>query len=107
LLLDRFDKEDVLIVKKNIAEVIGSLSSILIPNKEWSELMIYIFNKTNSEVLVDKQLGMLLLSVIIEYFGPDEIENYYGQLNPTIESYLRADEPHLKKLSVTTVNKLA
>jgi hypothetical protein len=50
---------------------------------------------------------MLLLSVIIEYFGPDEIETYYGQLNPTIESYLRADEPGLKKLSVTTVNKLA
>ena len=69
--------------------------------------MVYIFTKTNSETLVDKQLGMLLLSVIIEYFGPDEIENYYGKLNPTIENYLRADEPGLKKLSVTTVNKLA
>lgn len=50
---------------------------------------------------------MLLLSVIIEYFGAEEIEQYYASLNPTIESYLKADEPGLKKLSVTTVNKLA
>ena len=50
---------------------------------------------------------MLLLSVIIEYFGAEEIEQYYASLNPTIENYLRADEPGLKKLSVATVNKLA
>ena len=35
LLLDRFVQEPVTIVKKNIAEVIGKLGMLLIPNKEW------------------------------------------------------------------------
>lgn len=38
LLLQRFVDEPVAIVKKSIADVIGSLSKILIPNKEWNEL---------------------------------------------------------------------
>ena len=50
---------------------------------------------------------MLLLSVIIEYFTHDEIKNYYGQLNPVIESYLQSNEPSLKRLSIETVNKLS
>jgi hypothetical protein len=73
-LLDRFINEPALIIKKSIAEVIGALSSILIPNKEWNELFLFIKTKTDSGELIDKQLGMLLLSVIIEYFGAEEIE---------------------------------
>lgn len=46
--------EPVLIVKKNIAEVIGALSSILIPNKEWNELFLFIKTKTDSAELIDK-----------------------------------------------------
>jgi len=38
LLLQRFVEEPVTIVKKNIADVVGALSIILIPNKEWPEL---------------------------------------------------------------------
>lgn len=38
LLLTRFVDEPAPIVKKNIADVIGSLGKILIPNKEWNEL---------------------------------------------------------------------
>ena len=38
LLLERFVAEPTSIVKKNIADVIGSLAMILIPNKEWNEL---------------------------------------------------------------------
>ena len=38
LLLERFQKEPVTLVKKNIADVIGSLGRIVIPNKEWPEL---------------------------------------------------------------------
>lgn len=38
LLLQRFKDEPVTLVKKNIAEVIGALGSLLIPNKEWTEL---------------------------------------------------------------------
>ena len=38
LLLQRFVEEPVPILKKNIADVIGSLGKILIPNKEWNEL---------------------------------------------------------------------
>ena len=38
LLLERFMAEPVSLVKKNLADVIGSLAMLLIPNKEWNEL---------------------------------------------------------------------
>jgi hypothetical protein len=38
LLLTRFVDEAVPLLKKNIADVIGALGKILIPNKEWNEL---------------------------------------------------------------------
>jgi len=88
LLINRFIQEPVVIVKRNIADVIGALSSLLIPNKEWIELFQFIFSGTQSEDLAQKELSMILLSVIIEYFGENEIELYYGQLNPIIEGYL-------------------
>jgi hypothetical protein len=43
LLLQRFIEEPVPILKKNIADVIGSLGKILIPNKEWNELFQFFF----------------------------------------------------------------
>ena len=79
----------------------------MIPNKEWPELFQFIFASTQSENLADKELAMILLSVIIEYFTLDEIKTYYDQLNPIIEGYLQSDVPSLKKLSIDTVNALA
>lgn len=38
ILLQRFKEEPSVLVKKNIADVIGALGSLLIPNKEWLEL---------------------------------------------------------------------
>lgn len=105
--MQRFAEEPVTLVKKNIADVIGSLAIILIPNKEWPELFQFIFKSTQSEQLADKQLAMILLSVIIEYFTHEEIQQYYDGLNPIIETYLQSDEPSLKTLSIETVNKLA
>ena len=43
LLLDQYIKEPVTIVKRSIADVIGSLSKLLIPNKEWNELFQFVF----------------------------------------------------------------
>jgi hypothetical protein len=97
----------VTLVKKNVADVIGSLGKILIPNKEWPELFQFIFSSTQSQQLVEKELAMILLSVIIEYFDSHEIELYYHQLNPIIEGYLQSEVPSLKTLSIETVNKLA
>ena len=48
LLLQRFVEEPVPLVKKNIADVIGSLGKILIPNKEWNELFQFFFTYSNS-----------------------------------------------------------
>ena len=42
LLLTRFVEEPVTLVKKNIADVIGSLGKILIPNKDWMELFQFV-----------------------------------------------------------------
>jgi hypothetical protein len=50
---------------------------------------------------------MMLLSVIIEYFGANEINTYYESLNKIIESYLESDIPSLKRLAVETVNNLS
>ena len=49
----------------------------------------------------------MLLSVIIEYFGVNEINTYYDSLNPVIEAYLQSDQPSLKRLAVETVNNLS
>lgn len=38
LLLTRYVEEPVTIVKKSIAEVVGRLGNLLIPNNEWPEL---------------------------------------------------------------------
>lgn len=107
LLLTRFAEEPVTLIKKNIADIIGALGQILIPNKEWPELFQFIFKSTQAPSLAEKELAMILLSVIIEYFGLEEIKTYYDQLNPIIEGYLQSQEPSLKTLSIETVNKLA
>lgn len=79
------------IVKRSIADVIGNLSKLLIPNKEWNELFQFVFQYTSSDTLINKELAMMLLSVIIEYFGVNEINTYYESLNPVIEAYLQSD----------------
>lgn len=107
LLLNQFRLEPVTLVKKNIADVIGSLGKILIPNKEWPELFQFIFMSTQSEELAQKELAMILLSVIIEYFSLDEIQNYYDQLNPIIEGYLQSNVPSLQTLSIQCVQGLS
>lgn len=107
LLLQRFMDEPLPILKKNIADVIGSLGKILIPNKEWNELFQFFFQYSNSERLVDKELAMILLSVIIEYFSADEIKNYYDTLNTIIEGHLRSGVVSLQTLAIDTVNKIA
>ena len=78
-------------VQHAIANVIGSLASLLIPNKQWVELFQFIFTGTKAEDLKSKEVAMYLLSVIIEYFTHDEIKEYYSALNPIIESYLQSD----------------
>lgn len=107
LLLQRFIEEPSTLVKKNIADVIGSLGKLLIPNNEWSELFAFVFAKTQADTLTDKELAMMLLSVIIEYFSAGEINTHYANLNPIIESYLASDVSSLKRLAVVTVNNLS
>ena len=107
LLLTRYIEEPVTIIKKNIADVIGQLGKILIPNREWPELFQFVFAYTGSDELAKKELAMMLLSVIIEYFSINEINEYYAQLNPIIESYLQSSVPSLKRLAIETVNNLS
>ena len=52
-------------------------------------------------------MAMLCLSVIIEYFGLEEIQTYYDQLNPIIEGYLKSGIASLQTLSIECVNNLA
>lgn len=66
-----------------------------------------MFAYTGSDELAKKELAMMLLSVIIEYFSINEINEYYAQLNPIIESYLQSNVPSLKRLAIETVNNLS
>lgn len=50
---------------------------LLIPNKEWNELFQFVFTYCQAESIGDKELAMLLLSVMIEYFSPGDIYTYY------------------------------
>jgi hypothetical protein len=106
LLLQRFIDEPVTIVKKSIAEVVGRLGNLLIPNMEWTELFQFVFTYASSAELINKELAMMLLSVIIEYFSVNEINTYYESLNSIIEDYLQSDISSLKRLAVLTVNNL-
>ena len=106
LLLERFIAEPVLVVKKNIADVIGALGKILIPLKQWPELFQLVFQYTQAEDLAQKEHAMMLLSVMIEYFSANDITTYYAQLNPIIEQYLQSNHTSLKRLAVITVNNL-
>jgi hypothetical protein len=67
----------------------------------------FFFQFSNSEKLIDKELAMVLLSVIIEYFSADEIKNYYDALNKIIESHLQSGIVSLQSLAIETVNKIA
>jgi len=89
--LEKYQKEEVKTVQNAIANVIGSLASLLIPNKQWVELFQFIFTASKMDDLRSKEIAMQLLSVIIEYFTHDEIKEYYSALNPIIESYLQSD----------------
>jgi hypothetical protein len=40
-----------------------------------------VFSYAKSAELVNKELAMMLLSVIIEYFSVNEINTYYESLN--------------------------
>lgn len=66
----------------------GRLANLLIPNNEWNELFQFVFSYAQSSELVNKELAMMLLSVIIEYFSVNEINTYYESLNQIIEDYL-------------------
>ena len=46
LLLERFVAEPISVVKKNIADVIGQLGKLLIPQKQWPELFQLVFQYT-------------------------------------------------------------
>ena len=107
LLLDQYIKEPITIVKRSIADVIGSLSQLLIPNNEWKELFQFVFQYTSDPNLINKELAMMLLSVIIEYFSVNEINTYYDSLNVIIEQYLKSEHVSLKRLAVETVNNLS
>ena len=106
LLLTRFVEEPITVIKKNIADVIGQLGMILIPNKEWDDLFKFVYEYTQSEELSKKELAMMLLSVIIEHFSASDVKQYYENMHGIIESYLSSNIPSLKRLAVITVNNL-
>lgn len=107
LLLTRFVEEPVTLVKKNIADVIGSLGKILIPNKDWMELFQFVQQRSSSENLADRELAILLLSVIIEYFSIEDTKAHHAVLNGILSNFLQSEHNSLKTLAIETVMNFA
>ena len=57
--------------------------------------------------MVDRELAILLLSVIIEYFSIEDTKAHHGVLNGILSSFLQSEHNSLKTLAIETVMNFA
>ena len=57
--------------------------------------------------MVDKELSILLLSVIIEYFSIEDTKALHGVLNGILSNFLQSEHNSLKTLAIETVMNFA
>jgi len=104
-LLACYVNEPVGKVKENIAYVISSLSTILVPNNEWPELFNFIGTKCKSSVIIEKELGALLLFAVSEAIG-NGMEPYLNGLIGILNDLILVPNQSIQKLAVKTLNCL-
>lgn len=107
VLIERFQTDPCPLIKKSIAGVIGSISRILIPNKEWDELFEFVIQFSQSESVADQELSLLLLSVLVEYFGKEEIKVYYDNVSIILKGSLKSGHESIVDFGITCIKNFA
>ena len=106
-LIERFQADPSPLIKKSIAGVIGSISKILIPNKEWDELFQFVFQFSQSESVADQELSLLLLSVLVEYFQKDEIKAYYNDIDIILKGSLKSEHQSIVDFGISCIKNFS
>ena len=97
-------------VKKSISEVIGALSELLVPNKDWNELFEFIYRmyqQEEADSISSKELSLLLLSVIIEYLPKDDIKVHFDDMQRIIVESLESNHSSLKQFGIKALTNIA
>lgn len=106
-LLERFQNDPSPLIKRSIAGVIGSICRILIPNKEWDHLFEFVLQYSQSENVADQELALLLLSVLIEYLGKEEIKTHFDNINIILEGSLKSEHESIVDFGITCIKNFA
>lgn len=106
-MVERFKCDPVPIIKKSIAGIIGSIGRILIPNKEWDEVFEFIMQHSQSNEIADQELSLLLLSVLIEYFGKEEIKTHFDNINIILQGSLKSETDSVVDFGITCIKNFA
>jgi hypothetical protein len=106
-LIDRFKNDPTPLIKRSIAGVIGSISKILIPNKEWDELFEFVLHHSKSDSVDDQELALLLLSVLVEYFGKEEIKTHFDNISIILAGSLKSQHESIVDFGISCIKNFA
>jgi hypothetical protein len=106
-LLERFKIDPIPIIKRSIAGVIGSISKILIPNKEWNELFEFVLQHSQSDSVADQEIALLLLSVLVEYFGKEEIKAHFDNISIILQGSLKSEHESIVDFGISCIKNFA
>lgn len=106
-LIERFQADPSPLIKKSIAGVIGSMCKILIPNKEWDQLFEFVMQFSQSENIGDQELALLLLSVLVEYLGKEEIKTHFDNISIILKAALSSGQETIIDFSITCIKNFA
>jgi len=94
-------------MQSSIAEAIGALSKILIPNKDWNEVIDFILKKSKLKAEKENLLAIHLLSVVIEYLSKDDIKLLYDKIHVIIVAGLQSPNKFIKNFSIKAITNIA
>ena len=97
----------ILGVTTKVFTVIGSLCKILIPNREWDDLFKFVMEYSQSENIADQELALLLLSVLIEYLGKDDIKEHFDNISIILIGAIKSQQSTIVDFGITCVSNVA
>jgi len=97
--------EPIAKVKENLAYVVGSLSSILVPNNEWKELIEFINSNCKSPNMNNKELGSLLLFAVTDPLR-SVAEPYLDSIVDNLKSLISISNQNVQRMATRTINCL-
>jgi len=104
-LLNTFIAESDTKIKENLAYLIGTLGSLLVPNNEWPELFGFIVSKCQSANAGDVEQAMLLLYAICEKLG-SALENYLSSILEILNKLIHVENINIQILAIKTIEEI-